>query len=120
MAAPILTPVARSDASYLIAGGVGGLGRSMTRWLAQQGAKNIVLASRSGSISDTVSTMIQELKGLGVIVIVQKCDVADEKQVRELILRSERDMPPFRGVIHGAMVLRVSLHLGEFRNSNDD
>ena len=94
--------------SYLITGGTGGLGQSITRWLARQGAKNIILASRSGGAGGSVASLIEELGKSGVRVRVEKCDIADEAQLRELVGRSELEMPRIGGVIHGAMVLRVS------------
>jgi natural product biosynthesis luciferase-like monooxygenase protein len=35
--------VARSDATYLITGGLGGLGRRLARWLVERGARHLVL-----------------------------------------------------------------------------
>ncbi len=40
-------PVVRPDASYLITGGLGGLGLLVARWLAERGAAAVVLTSRS-------------------------------------------------------------------------
>ena len=49
------------DATYILTGGAGGLGRSMARWLVQQGAKNM-LASRRGRASHQVCELIAELE----------------------------------------------------------
>ena len=40
-----------SDATYVLIGGTGGLGRSMATWMIGKGAKNIVLLSRSGALA---------------------------------------------------------------------
>ncbi|KAL8676982.1 MAG: hypothetical protein Q9186_006557 [Xanthomendoza sp. 1 TL-2023] len=98
-----------ADASYLITGGTGGLGRSITRWLAAQGAKNIVLASRSGTKQRGVTELIDEVKSLGANVVVKACDIADSSQVQRLVDECHESMPPIRGVIHGAMALRDAL-----------
>ena len=100
---------ARPDLSYLITGGTGGLGLSIARWLAQQGAKNIILASQSGGAADSVRMMLEEHQSLGVKIKIYKCDIADEAELRALVLKSRRDMPRIGGVIHGAMVLKVSI-----------
>ncbi|KAL8982278.1 MAG: hypothetical protein Q9205_003166 [Flavoplaca limonia] len=62
---------------HLITGGTGGLGRSITRRLAREGAKNIILASRSGLDQKGISELVSELQALGVTVFVDRCDVAD-------------------------------------------
>jgi acyl transferase domain-containing protein len=42
-------PIVRPDASYLVTGGLSGLGLRTAEWLAEQGAKHLVLAGRSGA-----------------------------------------------------------------------
>ena len=106
-------PVARSDATYLITGGTGGLGRSITRWLASQGARNIVLASRSGMSQVSTRELVDDLKSKGVEVLVYACDIGVEEQVKKMVNYVHETMPPIRGVIHGAMILKVSHHLSE-------
>jgi NAD(P)-dependent dehydrogenase (short-subunit alcohol dehydrogenase family) len=98
----------RSDATYLITGGSGGLAEAFTRGLAHRGAKFIVLASRSGIASARTRRLIEELRVRGVAVAPRKCDVTDKDQVEELVKESLKEMPPIRGVIHGAMDSRVS------------
>jgi NADPH:quinone reductase and related Zn-dependent oxidoreductases len=44
----------RHDATYVIIGGTGGLGRSISRWMISKGARHIVLLSRRGSSSGKV------------------------------------------------------------------
>ena len=53
--------------------------------------------------------LIEEHQLLGVKIKVYKCDVADEAKLRELVHQSGSDMPRICGVIHGAMVLKVSV-----------
>ena len=96
------------DASYLIIGGTGGLGRSITRFMARKGAKHIILASRSSRISDSVRTLIQDLSVEGIQILVRQCDVAKQQDVAKLVLECSRDLPRIRGIIHSAMVLHVS------------
>lgn len=98
----------KSDASYILIGGTGGLGRSMARWMSTKGARNIVLVSRSASINDRVQALIDELAVSGTRVVVKPCDVSSQQSVETLIKEDMKDLPPVRGVVHGAMVLRVS------------
>ncbi|KAK6067118.1 polyketide synthase [Seiridium cupressi] len=94
----------RADATYLIIGGTGGLGRSIARWMARKGTKHIILASRSSRVSDSVQTLIDNLAGEGTEVLVRQCDVAKAEDVTQLVSKST-GLPPIRGVIHSAMVL---------------
>ena len=55
-----------------------------------------------------VKTLIEELAIVGAKVIVKKCDVANSASVYTLIKKEMAGMPEIKGVIHGAMVLKVS------------
>ncbi len=81
----------------------------MTRWMVEKGARNIVLVSRSGAATGKVGLLIQELTGSGANIVVRRCDVTDKKEVDQLINQDLTGLPPVTGVIHGAMVLHVSL-----------
>ncbi|KAK7912256.1 BcPKS8- polyketide synthase [Apiospora marii] len=107
-ATPPKTPrqILRPDATYLLIGGTGGLGRSMSRWMVSRGARHLVLLSRSGSATGKVKELIDEVAHVGAEIVVQKCDVANPADVENLVAYELEDMPPVRGVIHGAMVLR--------------
>lgn len=98
----------RQDATYILIGGTGGLGRSMAKWMISKGAKNIVLLSRSGTLKEKAKEQIDTLNNSGANIVVRRCDVADRADVEHLISAGLVDMPPVRGIIHGAMVLNVS------------
>ncbi|CZT04695.1 related to polyketide synthase [Rhynchosporium agropyri] len=95
----------RSDASYILIGGTGGLGRSMARWMVSKGARNLVLLSRTGSATGKVKELIDELTPLGANIVVRSCDVANAASVENLVNNELENMPPIRGIVHGAMVL---------------
>jgi NAD(P)-dependent dehydrogenase (short-subunit alcohol dehydrogenase family) len=83
----------------------------MTKWMISKRAKNIVLLSRSGELHGKAKEQIDALNEGGANIVVRRCDVADRASVDEL-LSSLHDLPPVRGVVHGAMVLNVSqLHV---------
>ncbi|EGR49751.1 polyketide synthase [Trichoderma reesei QM6a] len=98
------------DATYLVIGGTGGLGRSITRRMVRRGARHIILLSRSGKITDEVNKLMKESRRLGASIYVVPCDVADAESVRSLVQELQDDMPPIRGIIHAAMVLRDVLY----------
>lgn len=102
----------RADATYLLPGGLGGLGRSIAKWMArpEQGAKNLIFLSRSGGESETTRELLSELSAMGVTrVKAFKCDVADEAQLVAALKEAEGEgFPKIAGVIQGAMQLRDS------------
>ncbi|KAK4508479.1 hypothetical protein PRZ48_002218 [Zasmidium cellare] len=104
--------IVSARASYLITGGTGGLGRALAAWLITQGAKYIILTSRTGEILDFAdATDLQSLAlARDAKVLIRKCDVSLPADLRSALDEAAaQSMPPVRGVIHGAMVLRDSL-----------
>ena len=95
------------DASYILIGGTGGLGRSMAKWMASRGARNIVLVSRTATINEKVKKLMEDVSLSGTKIVVKACDVSSSESVKKLVKEDLQDMPPVRGVIHGAMVLKV-------------
>ncbi|MGW6982529.1 SDR family NAD(P)-dependent oxidoreductase [Streptomyces sp. NPDC054932] len=93
------------DATYLITGGLGGFGLATARWLAERGARHLVLVGRSGASGEAARRTVEELRRDSVEVSVAKVDVSSEEQVGAMLDEIRRTMPPLRGVIHAAMVL---------------
>lgn len=100
----------RPEASYLVAGGLGNLGFFVAQWMAQQGARNLVLVGRTAP-SDRVCEAISALEKSGVNVLVLKADVSQEDQVREVLASIAQSMPELRGIIHAAGVLEDGILL---------
>lgn len=98
----------RRDATYLITGGSGGIASSMMKWLADQGAKHVLLASRSGRTDQKNAKLVEELRLRGTSIVSQKCDITNKADVDRLVKENISISPPIRGVIHCAMVHRVS------------
>ncbi|KGO67796.1 Acyl transferase/acyl hydrolase/lysophospholipase [Penicillium italicum] len=99
----------RADASYIIVGGTGGIGLDIASWLPEKGAKNIILVSRSGPKTEKAEQTIEDLARQGINVEVCRCDVADKQSVEQNLVPLLARMPPARGVVFGAMVLRDTL-----------
>lgn len=89
------------EASYIITGGLGGLGLKVAQYLAGQGACHLVLASRTGATSPSAQSVLQELAELGVSVSVVKADVAQADDVSHLLATAQAQAP-LRGIIHAA------------------
>jgi thioester reductase-like protein len=94
----------RADATYLITGGAGGFGLELARWMAHRGARHLVLSSRSGP-REEASRAIEQMRAAGATVIDARCDVTCRADVTRLMRQIHDELPPLKGVIHGAMVL---------------
>jgi hypothetical protein len=102
-------PLFQENATYVISGGLGGLGKSVARWMVSNGAKNLLLLSRKGGDKWPSKAFLADLKCFGVTVLAPKCDIADEKAVANIIQEAASSMPPIKGCIQGSMVLEVVL-----------
>ncbi|CAM9312815.1 unnamed protein product, partial [Chrysoparadoxa australica] len=91
------------DGTYVISGGLGGLGLLLARHMAKEGAGCLLLLSRSGKPKAEVQDVWEELQQLPCDVKTAACDVSDAAQVQDLaaVLAT---VPPVRGVVHAAGV----------------
>ncbi|TDZ29082.1 Reducing polyketide synthase hmp8 [Colletotrichum spinosum] len=95
------------DVTYLLVGGMGGLGRSLARNFAAAGARHIAFLSRSGDKSADAKSLLAELAARwGVTARAYAADAADAASLEAAMAACERDLPPVRGVVQLAMVLR--------------
>lgn len=102
----------RPDATYLITGGLAGLGLLTAEWLAAQGARNLVLLGRRAP-GDAARETLDRIGALGVRVEVHQVDVADRAALAKVLASIAETMPPLRGVVHSAGVLRDGVLLGQ-------
>lgn len=91
----------RADGSYLITGGMGGLGLETARWLVAQGAEAVALIGRSAP-SATAREQIAELEQAGARILVLQGDVSCEQAVAAALAQLDHELPPLRGVFHAA------------------
>jgi myxalamid-type polyketide synthase MxaD len=123
---PERVPV-RSDATYLITGGLGGIGLIIAHWLVIRGARHLILAGRTslpdrkewqGFQSRTIEgariSAIRELESLGANVQTVSVDMGSDLSVTEMISRCLRaDQRPLRGVFHAAGVTQDELLINQ-------
>ncbi|WP_145666161.1 type I polyketide synthase [Chitinophaga polysaccharea] len=95
----------KPDATYLVTGGTRGLGLAIARWMVARGVRNVVLVSRSGAQLQSSQDAIREMEAAGAVVWVVVADIADGKAVQALITKIQAQLPPLKGIFHGAMVL---------------
>ncbi len=103
---------ARRDGSYLVSGGLSGLGLQVARWLAAQGAGRLVLLGRRGATAEA-QALLAELRAGGTEVWVEALDVADRAGLAALLARVRAAGQPLRGVWHSAGVLDDAALLGQ-------
>ena len=80
----------------------------MARWMVNDlGAKSLILISRSGIDGAGAAEAVKQLNRPDVAITVRKCDVADKDELLALHQDFANTLPPIRGVVQCAMVLRV-------------
>ena len=97
-------PQVQGDATYLVTGGLGMLGRSVAEWLINKGARHIVLTGRNAT-----SEKARQLSGVaersGATIRVVAADISRDEDVCNLMRIIDDELPPPKGVVHSAGVL---------------
>ncbi|WP_345538404.1 type I polyketide synthase [Phytohabitans rumicis] len=128
---PRLTPIERPvdgeplrcqpAGTYLITGGLGVLGLAVARWLVDRGARRLLLTGRRGlppragwaAVRDPrVRRQIDDvlaLEALGATVTVLSLDITNQAEVAAALDPSTHGLPPIRGVVHAAGVVRDAM-----------
>ena len=101
---PTLKGRLRQDRTYLVTGGLGGIGCAVADWLADRGAGAIALNGRRAPDAEAEET-IRRLRERGVKVQVEIADVTDADAIDEMMARIDETLPPLGGVIHSVGVL---------------
>jgi len=104
----------KSNGTYVLVGGFGGIGSSLEHLLVEHGARNIDFISRSGASTEDAKNLLGELQKRATIVKAYSCDISDETALQLLVQQCASEMPPIKGVIQCAIVLRDTL----FENMN--
>jgi hypothetical protein len=94
-----------SETTYIVIGGLGGLGRRIVDWMAEKGARHIVIFSRSDQMDSEAQSFLNRLRSVGVNVRVDRCDVTSEASLNQTLGNIWATSPPIRGLIQAAMVL---------------
>lgn len=94
----------QADATYLITGGLGGLGLEVAQWLVAQGARHLALVGRRGP-SPAAQATLDMLTQAGAEVRVLAADLGNAQEVTNMLATIGESQPPLRGIIHAAGVL---------------
>lgn len=104
----------RPDGSYLLVGGLGGIGLRVARWAARQRAGHLVLLGKTGTGASAGSFAqerlhaIEEIRALGSAVTVVEGDVGSGEDMQTLFARFGGELPPLRGIIHAATEVHIA------------
>ncbi len=117
-------PLLRPGGTYMVTGGLGGIGLAMAEHLARTANANIILLSRSGlpprtqwdelaqGNDDGIGRKVQHvqhLEALGAQVLVAAADVTDEAQMQSVVQQAVTQFGTIHGVIHAAGVPGMGL-----------
>ncbi|MFD3925649.1 type I polyketide synthase [Streptomyces sp. NPDC058614] len=98
-----LSALARTDGSYLVTGGLGGLGLLTARRLAQRGARRVVLCGRTAPDRITQHELAKLRTGTEVEVVLG--DIAEDTTVHQALTAAGEGEAVLRGIVHAAGVV---------------
>ena len=101
---PIAAGRLRGDGTYLVTGGLGGIGLALAEWLAERGAGTVVLNGRRAP-GAAAEKSIEALRARGFRIEVELADVTDTAALDAMLERIDGTLPPLSGVIHSVGVL---------------
>ena len=94
-------------ASYVLVGGLGGIGRAIARWMVEQGAAHLIFVSRTAGMKNEHHQFFDELQAMGCKTQAVAGDIADENVTQHLVKEAKQ---PIKGVVQASMVLKVCCH----------
>lgn len=92
------------NASYLLTGGLGGIGRSISTWMIERGARRLIFLSPSAD-SPAHTKFLKELESMGCETTAVAGKVQDVKDLQDALATARS---PIKGVFHLALQLHVS------------
>jgi NAD(P)-dependent dehydrogenase (short-subunit alcohol dehydrogenase family) len=93
----------RADGSYLIVGGLRGLGLSLATWMVEMGARHLWLVARSEP-NEYAQRAIAAMVEAGAEVFTRRVDVAHRGEVQQLLAEIDTHGSPLCGVVHSAVI----------------
>ena len=94
-----------SDATYLLVGGFGGLGRSVAVWMAEHGARSFTFMSPSAGKREADAKFIFELEDMGCTVQLMAGCIERRADVEEALTKTP-STKPLKGILQMSMFLR--------------
>ncbi|SPO07730.1 related to polyketide synthase [Cephalotrichum gorgonifer] len=96
----------KRDGTYIIAGGLGDIGRMLVKHLTMRGAGHVVTLSRRNLADEERVAWEAEVEKLGARLHVMQCDITDNQSIQKTAEYCRQSLPPVRGLFHAGMVLK--------------
>ena len=101
---PLRSGRLRQDGTYVVTGGLGGIGCALAEWLAERGAGTVVLNGRRPPDA-AANAAIEALRARGFRIEVEIADVTDTDALDAMMARMDEALPPLAGMFHSVGVL---------------
>ncbi|KAI0120147.1 polyketide synthase [Nemania sp. FL0031] len=98
-----------ADKVYLLVGCLGGLGRSLSRWMMSRGARHFVFLGRSGADKPSAQELVTRLERAGATVGVVRGDVVNPADIKAAVAACVSTGKEIGGVVQAAMGLHEAL-----------
>jgi NADPH:quinone reductase-like Zn-dependent oxidoreductase/short-subunit dehydrogenase/acyl carrier protein len=92
------------NASYMVTGGLNGIGLKLTEWLVENGARHLILIGRSSPNTLAQQTISRLYEDFGVDVQILQASVSDEIKMKS-ILQNDMSLYPIKGIFHLAGII---------------
>ena len=89
----------QGNSTYLIVGGLGGVGLHLAQWMIERGARHLVFMGRRGADGHSQAAALEKLEHLGAEIVVAVADVSQKEQVAKVLGQIKASMPPLRGIM---------------------
>lgn len=100
---PLTSATLKPNGTYVLVGGLGGLGKAVAGFMVDRGARNLLFLSRSGAKAPEDLAFLQSLIERGVNVLAVPLDICKEDDLRQALAYT--NMPPIQGAIQCAAVI---------------
>ncbi|MDH2388508.1 SDR family NAD(P)-dependent oxidoreductase [Streptomyces sp. HNM0663] len=102
---PVTSAPLDPSATYLISGGLSGLGAATARHLVDRGARHLALIGRRGARSPEASALLEDLHRKGAQATASAADITDRQAITRIVRETAEQGRPVRGIVHAAMQL---------------
>lgn len=108
------------EASYILVGCLGGLGRSLVLWMVSRGVRRLTFLSRTGVVGHEAQDFLHKLQKMAIEVQVIKGDVTSLQDVKRAV---KSCTGPIKGIVQAALTLHDSffseMTLHDFKSTAD-
>jgi len=105
----VLTNIAQEtfdeDKTFVVTG-FKGIAFELVKWLIGKGVKHIALLSRSGAVTDSIASQINDYNNNGCNLKIYSVDVSEFDQLNNVFKLVEHEMPVIGGIIHAAGIIK--------------